>query len=89
MRTGSFGDFHALPRDRHWLPSLEVSTAQHSSFPRRPSVASWANRQAEADWSIAGFGIDDLRPPDPMTPDTERPGSHMVAGPSVLRGSAR
>jgi hypothetical protein len=33
MRTASFGDFHALPSQRHWLPSLEVSTAQHSSFP--------------------------------------------------------
>src|SRR5262245_37452336 len=28
------------------------------------------------------------RDPDP-TPDTERPGSHTVAGPSVLRGPAR
>ena len=34
IRTGSPGDFHALPRERHCSPSRDVSTSQHSSFPR-------------------------------------------------------
>ena len=45
-RTGSPGDFQALPRDRHFCPSREVSTAQHSSFPS-DMVGPYATRRTE------------------------------------------